>query len=37
MGGGGLGAMASPWVARIGGGWQAGLAVWAVPAVLAMA
>jgi CP family cyanate transporter-like MFS transporter len=37
MGGGGLGAIGSPWVARITGDWQAGLAVWAIPALLAWA
>ncbi|VTU19708.1 cyanate transporter [Variovorax sp. PBL-E5] len=36
MGGGGLGAMGSPWVARLAGAWQAGLAVWALPALLAL-
>lgn len=35
MGGGGLGAMGSPWIARLSGDWQAGLAAWALPAVLA--
>jgi MFS transporter, CP family, cyanate transporter len=37
MGGGGLGASLSPWVARIGGSWHAGLAVWALPALGALA
>jgi CP family cyanate transporter-like MFS transporter len=37
MGGGGLGASLSPWVARIGGSWHAGLAVWALPALAALA
>lgn len=42
MGGGGLGAMASPWLARAVGGdaqldWHAGLAMWAVLAVVALA
>ncbi|WP_447772341.1 cyanate transporter [Variovorax boronicumulans] len=41
MGGGGLGAMASPWLARAVGGdaqldWHAGLAMWAVLAVVAL-
>lgn len=41
MGGGGLGAMASPWVARTLGGdahvdWHAGLAMWAVLATVAL-
>jgi CP family cyanate transporter-like MFS transporter len=40
MGGGGLGAMASPWVAHAVGGaqadWHAGLAMWAVLAVVAL-
>jgi MFS transporter, CP family, cyanate transporter len=36
MGGGGLGASLSPWVARIGGSWHAGLAVWALPALGAL-
>jgi CP family cyanate transporter-like MFS transporter len=40
MGGGGLGAMASPWVAQAFGGaqpdWQAGLAIWALLAVFAL-
>jgi MFS transporter, CP family, cyanate transporter len=36
MGGGGLGASLSPWVARIGGSWHAGLAVWALPALAAL-
>ncbi|MGJ7510708.1 cyanate transporter [Variovorax sp. GT1P44] len=35
MGGGGLGAMGSPWLARLSDDWQAGLAIWALPAVLA--
>jgi CP family cyanate transporter-like MFS transporter len=37
MAGGGLGAMGSPWMARLSGAWQAGLAVWALPAVIALA
>ena len=37
MAGGGLGAMGSPWLARLSGAWQAGLAVWALPAVIALA
>ena len=37
MFGGGLGAMASPWVARVSGDWRAGLAVWCVPAAVALA
>ena len=36
MGGGGLGAVGAPWMAHAGGDWHAGLAVWALPAVLAM-
>ena len=40
MGGGGLGAMASPWVAHAVGGdrvdWHAGLAMWSVLAMLAL-
>jgi len=40
MGGGGLGAMASPWVAHAFGGaqpdWHAGLAIWALLAVFAL-
>lgn len=37
MGGGGLGASVSPWVTRAAGSWHAGLAVWAVPALIALA
>src|ERR1700761_9123357 len=37
MGGGGLGASVSPYIARVFGSWHAGLALWAVPAVLACA
>ncbi len=37
MGGGGLGASLSPLVARFSGSWQAGLAVWALPALAALA
>jgi MFS transporter, CP family, cyanate transporter len=37
MGGGGLGASLSPWVARAWGSWHAGLAVWALPALAALA
>ncbi|HKT90625.1 MAG TPA: cyanate transporter, partial [Paraburkholderia sp.] len=37
MGGGGLGASLSPLVARIAGSWHAGLAVWALPALAALA
>ena len=36
MGGGGLGASLSPWAARIGGTWHAGLAIWAMPALAAL-
>nr|WP_245746759.1 cyanate transporter [Paraburkholderia lycopersici] len=36
MGGGGLGASLSPWIARIGGSWHAGLAVWTLPALAAL-
>ncbi|KAF1072264.1 cyanate transporter [Variovorax sp.] len=40
MGGGGFGAIASPWVAQALGGthpdWHAGLAIWALPAVFAL-
>ena len=36
MGGGGLGASLSPWIARLTGSWHAGLAVWAVPVLLAL-
>ncbi|AUT62839.1 cyanate transporter [Paraburkholderia terrae] len=35
MGGGGLGASLSPYVAKASGSWHAGLAMWAVPAALA--
>nr|WP_043287217.1 cyanate transporter [Paraburkholderia oxyphila] len=37
MGGGGLGASLSPLAARLGGSWHAGLAVWALPALAALA
>ncbi|WP_260854473.1 cyanate transporter [Paraburkholderia sp. BCC1884] len=37
MGGGGLGASLSPWVSVVAGSWHAGLAVWAIPAVIALA
>ncbi|POR54606.1 CP family cyanate transporter-like MFS transporter [Paraburkholderia eburnea] len=37
MGGGGLGASLSPLAARLGGSWHIALAVWAVPALLALA
>ncbi|TDG05627.1 MFS transporter [Paraburkholderia guartelaensis] len=37
MGGGGLGASLSPLVARISGSWHTGLAVWALPALVALA
>ncbi len=37
MGGGGLGASLSPLVARVAGSWHAGLAVWALPALAALA
>jgi CP family cyanate transporter-like MFS transporter len=36
MGGGGLGAMGAPRVAHLSGDWRAGLAVWALPAALAL-
>ena len=36
MGGGGLGASLSPWVSRAAQSWHAGLAVWAVPASIAL-
>lgn len=36
MGGGGLGASLSPRIATLAGSWHAGLAVWAVPALLAL-
>jgi CP family cyanate transporter-like MFS transporter len=36
MGGGGLGASLSPWITKLAGSWHAGLAVWAVPALLAL-
>jgi CP family cyanate transporter-like MFS transporter len=36
MGGGGLGARLSPWVSNATGSWHAGLAVWAIPALLAL-
>ncbi|WP_258167754.1 cyanate transporter [Paraburkholderia sp. BL21I4N1] len=36
MGGGGLGARLSPWVSHALGSWHAGLAVWALPAVVAL-
>jgi MFS transporter, CP family, cyanate transporter len=35
MGGGGLGASLSPFIARVAGSWHAGLAMWAVPAAFA--
>ncbi|WP_213301288.1 cyanate transporter [Paraburkholderia sacchari] len=37
MGGGGLGASLSPLAAHLGGSWHAGLAVWALPALGALA
>lgn len=37
MSGGGLGASLSPLAARLGGSWHAGLAVWAMPALGALA
>ncbi|MDR3097372.1 MAG: cyanate transporter [Paraburkholderia sp.] len=37
MGGGGLGASLSPLAARLGGSWHAALAVWALPALAALA
>ena len=37
MGGGGLGALGAPWVTRLAGDWHAGLAVWALPALAALA
>ncbi|CAE6898758.1 putative transporter YycB [Paraburkholderia domus] len=36
MGGGGLGARLSPWVSNAMGSWHAGLAVWAIPALIAL-
>jgi MFS transporter, CP family, cyanate transporter len=36
MGGGGLGARLSPWVSNAFGSWHAGLAVWAMPALIAL-
>jgi CP family cyanate transporter-like MFS transporter len=36
MGGGGLGASLSPWVSRTMQSWHAGLAVWALPACVAL-
>lgn len=36
MGGGGLGASLSPWVSRAAQSWHAGLAVWALPACVAL-
>lgn len=36
MGGGGLGARLSPWVSNATGSWHAGLAVWAIPALIAL-
>ncbi|HZZ05788.1 cyanate transporter [Paraburkholderia sp.] len=36
MGGGGLGASLSPWVSNAMGSWHAGLAVWAIPALIAL-
>ncbi|WP_246174233.1 cyanate transporter [Paraburkholderia hayleyella] len=37
MAGGGLGASLSPWVAHLAGSWHAGLALWALPALLGFA
>jgi MFS transporter, CP family, cyanate transporter len=37
MGGGGLGASISPLVARLSGSWHAALAIWALPALAALA
>lgn len=37
MGGGGLGAVVSPWVAHVSGSWQLGLGLWALPAFMALA
>ncbi|RKE38509.1 CP family cyanate transporter-like MFS transporter [Paraburkholderia sp. BL23I1N1] len=36
MGGGGFGASVSPWVSSTMGSWHAGLAVWAIPAFVAL-
>lgn len=36
MGGGGLGARLSPWVSNALGSWHAGLAVWSMPALIAL-
>ena len=36
MGGGGLGASLSPWVSRTMQSWHAGLAIWALPACVAL-
>ncbi len=36
MGGGGLGASLSPWVSHVTQSWHAGLAVWAIPACIAL-
>nr|WP_090534243.1 cyanate transporter [Paraburkholderia sartisoli] len=36
MGGGGLGAGLSPWIAQLAGSWHAALAVWAFPALVAL-
>ncbi|WP_240975573.1 cyanate transporter [Paraburkholderia aromaticivorans] len=36
MGGGGLGASLSPWISRAAQSWHAGLAVWALPACVAL-
>lgn len=36
MGGGGLGASLSPLIAKLTGSWHAGLAVWSLPALLAL-
>jgi CP family cyanate transporter-like MFS transporter len=36
MGGGGLGASLSPWVSRATQSWHAGLAIWAIPACIAL-
>ncbi|RFU44706.1 cyanate transporter [Paraburkholderia sp. DHOC27] len=35
MGGGGLGASLSPWIAKLSGNWHTALAMWALPALLA--
>ncbi|CAG4912431.1 cyanate transporter [Paraburkholderia saeva] len=36
MGGGGFGAGLSPWIAELAGSWQAALAIWALPAFVAL-